>query len=141
MSKENKIPEREALSIASIENNFTYHKPFGSRQERYERIRALGKELAYEFSFSCPASKELSLAMTNLETSIMWANAAISALKDDMTNDLFGMTKAEAIKKGVCIDCKQPAMSGCFSDLDVREYKISGLCGRCFNQITGGGDE
>ena len=72
------IPGREALSIATIENNFTYHKPFGDQQERYERIRALGKELAYEFSFSCPASRELSTALTSLETSIMWANAAIA---------------------------------------------------------------
>ena len=69
---------REALSIATIENNFTYHKPFGDQQERYERIRALGKELAYEFSFSCPASRELSTALTSLETSIMWANASIA---------------------------------------------------------------
>ena len=72
------IPGRKALSIASIENNFTYHKPFGSQQERYERIRALAKELAYEFSFSCPQSRELSVALTNLESSVMWANAAIA---------------------------------------------------------------
>jgi len=78
MPKENKIPGREALSIASIENNFTYHKPFGDQQERYERIRALGKELAYEFSFSCPNSRELSVALTRLEDSIMWANSAIA---------------------------------------------------------------
>jgi len=85
MPKENKIPGREALSIASIENNFTYHKPFGDQQERYERIRALGKELANEFSFSCPASRELSLAMTNLEESIMWANAAIARNEKEVT--------------------------------------------------------
>ena len=71
-------PGREALSIATIENNFTYHRPFGDQQERYERIRALGKELAYEFSFSCPVSTELSLALIKLEESIMWANAAIA---------------------------------------------------------------
>jgi len=72
------IPGREALSIATIENNFTYHKPFGDQQERYERIRALGKELAYEFSFSCPESRERALALTKLEESIMWANASIA---------------------------------------------------------------
>ena len=72
---------------------------------------------------------------------VSYEGEALSALKDDMANDLFGMTKAEAIKKGVCIDCKQPAMSGCFSDLDVEEYEISGLCSRCFDQITGGGED
>jgi len=72
---------------------------------------------------------------------VSYEGEALSALKDDMANDLFGMTKAEAVKKGVCIQCKQPAMSYCYSDAGVREYQVSGLCEKCFDQITGGGDE
>lgn len=61
-----------------LENNFTYHKPFGSQPERYEIIRAKAKELAEVLVTLCPESRELSVALTELETSIMWANASIA---------------------------------------------------------------
>lgn len=61
-----------------IDNNFSYHKPIGTQAERYELIRAKGKELAELLSAYCPESRELSLAYTNLEQSIMWANASIA---------------------------------------------------------------
>jgi len=72
---------------------------------------------------------------------VSYEGQALEDLKTNLAKDLYGMTKAEAIKKGVCIDCKKPAMSGCYSDAGVREYQISGLCEKCFDQITGGGDE
>lgn len=61
-----------------LENNFTYHRPFGSQPERYETIRAKAKELAEVLAALCPESRELSVALTELETSIMWANASIA---------------------------------------------------------------
>lgn len=64
--------------IAEIENTFMYHKPFGSQSERYEALRALAKSLAYRIHRSCPASRERSLALTNLQQAIMWANASIA---------------------------------------------------------------
>lgn len=63
---------------AQLENNFTYHPPKGDQAARYEEIRAKGKELATHFLNVCPPSRERSLAITNLEESIMWANAAIA---------------------------------------------------------------
>ena len=71
---------------------------------------------------------------------VVFKEDALKNLKSNLAKDLFGMTKKEAIKKGICLDCKQPAMSYCYSDAGVREYKISGLCEKCFDQITGGGD-
>jgi len=72
---------------------------------------------------------------------VVFNGDALKNLKSNLAKDLYGMTKAEAIKKGICIQCKQPAMSRCFSDAGVREYYISGACEKCFDQITGGGDE
>lgn len=57
---------------------FTYHPPKGDQAERYERLRNGGRDLANLAASLCPPSRELSLAMTNLEQAIMWANAAIA---------------------------------------------------------------
>jgi hypothetical protein len=61
-----------------IENNFTYHPPKPGQPEAYTELRARAKELAYTFVSLCPESRELSLALTNLETALFWANAAIA---------------------------------------------------------------
>ena len=61
-----------------IENAFTYHRPFGEQPEKYEKIRGLAREVALLMVNLCPPSRELSLALTNLEQSVMWANAAIA---------------------------------------------------------------
>lgn len=62
----------------TIENNFTYHPPKEGQPERYEKIRAKAKELAELLASECPESRELSVAMTNLEQSVFWANASIA---------------------------------------------------------------
>ena len=61
-----------------LENNFTYHSPKEGQNEKYIAIRAKAKELAYLITELCPKSREQSIAMTELETSIFWANAAIA---------------------------------------------------------------
>lgn len=61
-----------------LENNFTYHKPTSIQQKRYELIRSEAKDLADKILIYCPESRERSLALTNLEQSVMWANAAIA---------------------------------------------------------------
>lgn len=61
-----------------IENNFTYHPPKEGQPEKYAAIRDKAKELAYLIDDLCPDSREKSLALTNLETAIMWANAGIA---------------------------------------------------------------
>lgn len=58
--------------------------------------------------------------------------------KDKLAKDTFGMTKADAVAKDICIDCKEPALPKCYSDAGKREYKISGLCEECFDKICGG---
>lgn len=61
-----------------IERNFTYHAPKPGQPERYAAIRAKAKELAELIDAECPLSRERSIAMSNLETSVFWANAAIA---------------------------------------------------------------
>lgn len=61
-----------------IEKNFKYHTPKQGQPEKYEVIREKAKELAYLIEEVCPNSREKSVAMTNLETTVMWANASIA---------------------------------------------------------------
>lgn len=68
------MPETDAV----LENNFTYHAPKPGQQERYVAIREKAKELAYLIKNTTPASREQSVALTELETSVFWANAAIA---------------------------------------------------------------
>ena len=64
--------------IAEVEKNFTYHAPKSGQPERYQRLREKAKELAYLIHQECPPSRERSVALTELETSVFWANAAIA---------------------------------------------------------------
>ncbi len=66
------------MTTEQIENIFTYNKPFGTQPERYVGLRNKAKELAHTIQGYCPESREKSLALTNLQQCIMWANASIA---------------------------------------------------------------
>jgi glycyl-tRNA synthetase beta subunit len=68
-----------------LNNNFSYHTPIGDQADRYGRIRDKAKELAEMLEILCPTSRELSLAMTNLEQAVMWANASIARNETEET--------------------------------------------------------
>jgi len=61
-----------------INETFKYHKPFGTQPERYEVIRKVAKEFAEYLQMHCPQSRELSLAFTHLQQTVMFANASIA---------------------------------------------------------------
>ena len=61
-----------------IDNNFTYHPPKPGQAEIYKTIRDQAKEFALLINELCPDTRERTLAMTNLEQSVMWANASIA---------------------------------------------------------------
>lgn len=61
-----------------IEKTFTYHPPSGDQPQRYERLRAGAKQLALLIDELTPPSREQSLALTHLETAVMFANASIA---------------------------------------------------------------
>lgn len=61
-----------------ISIRFTYHPPKGDQAERYVKLRDRARELAVEIAALTPDSREQSLALTALEESVFWANAAIA---------------------------------------------------------------
>lgn len=61
-----------------MENRFKYHKPNEHQQKKYEHLRASFLVLARLIDELCPDSREKSIAMTELETSMFWANASIA---------------------------------------------------------------
>ena len=62
----------------NLDNIYKYHSPKEGQNEQYKALRAKAKELAEMIMEFCPASREQSVAFTNLETAVMWANAAIA---------------------------------------------------------------
>lgn len=80
-----------AVQDTQIDNIFTYHKPFGNQAERYGFIRAAAKSLALVMRDACPESREKALALTNLQQSVMWANASIAINETETASDPNGM--------------------------------------------------
>lgn len=66
--------------IKDLENRFSYHpvKPEELQEHRYQEIRRNAKEFGELLLQFCPPSRELSLAITNLEQAMFWANASIA---------------------------------------------------------------
>lgn len=60
----------------------------------------------------------------------------IQEFTNRLAEDTFGMTKEEAQAEGLCINCRERAIPKCYSEAGKREYKISGLCEKCFDEIT-----
>jgi hypothetical protein len=61
-----------------IENRFTFHPASKEQGELYSSIRADARNYAVFLTSNCPASRELSLAVTHLEEAVFWANASIA---------------------------------------------------------------
>lgn len=61
-----------------IQNNFMYHTPQDDQAERYSLLRMLALDFAKAMIQNAPDSRELSLALTKLEETVMWVNAAIA---------------------------------------------------------------
>ena len=61
-----------------IETNFSHHTPSDNQVDRYEYLRETAKKLAYAITERCQDSREKSLALTNLEQAVFWANASIA---------------------------------------------------------------
>lgn len=73
------MPTEDVLS--KIDNNFTYHAPTVEQQALYAEIRGQCMELALYIYRATPYSREQSLALTNLEQVMFWANAAVARNK------------------------------------------------------------
>ena len=61
-----------------VDNIYKHHPPKPNQQDRYEDIRHVAKTFATMILDICPNSRERSVALTNLEQAVMWANASIA---------------------------------------------------------------
>lgn len=61
-----------------LNNDFRYHAPKDDQQERYVAIREAAKQLALVIVENSPASREQSVALTELDKVVMLTNAAIA---------------------------------------------------------------
>jgi hypothetical protein len=66
------------VDAQELDRRFTYHTPKGDQPERYTALRASARLFAMAIVSNTPESREQSLALTNLEQAVMWANAAIA---------------------------------------------------------------
>jgi len=57
--------------------------------------------------------------------------------KDDLAQSIYGMSTKEAKEQEICIQCHKPALENCYSQAGINEYRISGLCEKCFDSICG----
>jgi len=66
------------IDKAEIDHRFDYVAPNDERRSLHEYTRQEYKSLAEAMARELPESREKSLAITALEESLMWANAAIA---------------------------------------------------------------
>lgn len=60
-------------------NRVKYHPPAtDSMRRNHERVNELLTDVGCDLIDICPASREMSLVLTNLEQARMWANAALA---------------------------------------------------------------
>lgn len=74
---QNEIDRR--FSYHPTGRRFSYHPPVDSKQLAfYEEMRGRARRLAKFIVANTPQSREQSLAITNLEKVVMWANAGLA---------------------------------------------------------------
>ena len=77
--------------------------------------------------------------MSNSLKVTVFSDQTLQKFKDSSARTAFGMTAYDAHERKICIMCrKKPDLS---KSIDAAEYKISGLCNICWDEITKIGDE
>lgn len=66
------------MTPEEISEIFTYHPPKADQPDRYVAIRDMAHTFGHLIQNACPDSREKSLAITSLQQTVMWANAAIA---------------------------------------------------------------
>lgn len=69
--------------VAIWDYNFTNHKPTDEGIKKMEHLRLKAKELSVAILASTTPSREQSLALTNLETALFYANAAVARVETE----------------------------------------------------------
>ncbi len=61
-----------------MKKTYEYHKPSAEGLRKIGRLREAFSDLHEDLENTCPQSRELSLALTHLETAAMWATKAVT---------------------------------------------------------------
>jgi hypothetical protein len=83
-----------------IENKFSYHKPFGNQNTRYESLRSTAKVLALDIIKLCPDSRERERAIEKLEEVVMLANASIARNEKEIKEEEQDKFDVNAVEGG-----------------------------------------
>ena len=67
-----------AMSKDDLDNRFSHHDPLDTSDLDMSHVRELIRDLAEDLNVMVPDGREKSLAMTNLEQVMFWANAGIA---------------------------------------------------------------
>ena len=88
------------MQIGDLEIRFTYHAPGDDARPRFMRLRREFLRLALMIDALAPDSREKSLAISELEASMMWANAAIARNQGTLpTLELFERRFGETLER------------------------------------------
>ena len=71
-----------SMDVADLKNRFSYHAPDEQKVLVHGYLREACFVLAKVLANKLPDSREKSLAMTSLEETMMWANAAIARMDE-----------------------------------------------------------
>lgn len=71
------------MSRADIDDRFDYHAPTPERVAIHEAVREACRQLAHTLDARLPEGREKALALTSVEQSLLWANAAIARAHND----------------------------------------------------------
>jgi hypothetical protein len=59
----------------------------------------------------------------------------LQKFKEETQEKAYGKHAQRNRDKGFCISCKELAIPNCYSVAGRKEFKISGLCEKCFDKL------
>jgi hypothetical protein len=66
------------MELSDLNNRFQYHRPDEATAEKHQSVRTSVQFLANGLNELLPEGREKSLAITHLEETMFWSNAAIA---------------------------------------------------------------
>ena len=76
-------PAGRSISDEDIDNWFTYHQPSQEQVQVYNRVREMGRKLAFVIRDCCPPGPDTTVAIRKLRETIMAAIQAIACAREE----------------------------------------------------------
>jgi len=64
--------------LSNLDECFTYHGPNEGQVAKYQAINEAAKAFAKAILENCPDGRERAVAMTDIQSARMWANASVA---------------------------------------------------------------